>query len=564
MTLSAVPLPMRSAALVTLLVLGVFAARSVAAQGSVTVRADDPMYLDADRLIDAGLVDTVIVGQRPYSRMGLARIARQVQRRMADMDKRHEHASIQAVHAEARLLRALARELLTADSVDARAEMPAVGMAWLHSVRVEALVTDAPTRAVPTNGLGTSEADLNTFTDYRQGLRFVSGGNVAVETAHSAVFPFGLSVQARPRLWIHDERGGGVGVARGATLDLPSASARLVKGNVALTVGREYTVWPQAEGAAQFFSENAPALDMIRIGSDAPFALPSLLHWLGPVAGTIQVADLGTSVNDSHSRLVAYKLSAAPMSGLELGARYENHFGGSGARPASATDRIIDLVPFLDVFRHHVDSTDIESDKLLGLDARLRLRNAGNVTLFGEFSLEDFDLHRLRSIFTEDAAYSTGVIIPSLIVPSLSARLLYHTLGLRFYQHHLLTNGIAAHRLLLGDDLGRDAQGYAALLRWQGGGNLSLSGDMAYEERRNDDYSGSYTNPGRQGLVFTRVSTQPREQRTRGVAGVRWVSSDGHVLIEARGGAERTTNFNFRIGMPSTHGVGSIAATLFP
>ena len=555
---------MRSAALAVLLVLSVCSARSLGAQASVTVRTDDPMYLDADHLIDAGLVDTVIVGQRPYSRRGLALIARQVQRRLSDMATHDQHVSIQSLHAAERLLRALALEMPTARVDNAPGASSPVRPDWLHSLRVEALVTDAPTRAVPTNGLGSSEADLNTFTDYHQGLRLVPGANVAVESEHAVVLPFGVTVQARPRFWIHDERGGGQGASRGAAFELPSASARLVKGNVALTVGREYTVWPQAEGAAQFFSENAPALDMIRIASDAPFALPSPLHWLGPIAGTIQIADLGASVKNSHSRLVAYKLSASPVRGLELGARYENHFGGSGSPPTSAADRIIDLVPFLDVFRHHVDSTDVESDKLLGLDARLRLRNAGNVTLFGEFSLEDFDLHRLRSIFTQDAAYSTGVIIPRLVVPSLSARLLYHTLGLRFYQHHLLTNGIASHRRLLGDELGRDAQGYAMLVRWQGAGNLSLSGDMAYEERRNDEYFGAYTNPGRQGLVFTRASTQPRERRTRGVGGVRWLSTDGHVVIEARGGMERTTNFDFRVDMPAVHGVGSIAATFFP
>ncbi|MEP6991737.1 MAG: hypothetical protein ABJA80_12475, partial [bacterium] len=267
---------MRSAAPVALLLLAVLAARSVAAQGSVTVRADDPMYLDADRLIDAGLVDTVIVGQRPYSRTGLALIARQAQRRMAEMATTHEDVSVQDRRAAERLLRALSRELSPADGVNAPEAVPDVRVEWLHSLRVEALVTDAPTRAVPPNGLGSSEADLNTFTDYHQGLRLVSGGNVAVESEHSMEFPFGLSVQARPRLWIHDERRDGGGVGRGATLELPSASARLVKGNVALTVGREYTVWPQAEGAAQFFSENAPALDMIRVASNAPFVLPSL------------------------------------------------------------------------------------------------------------------------------------------------------------------------------------------------------------------------------------------------------------------------------------------------
>ena len=158
-------------------------ARSVGAQSSVTVRADDPMYLDADRLIDAGLVDTVIVGQRPYSRIGLAMIARQAQRRMADMATRHEQVSIQDRHAGERLLRGLARELSTPGGVNAPEATPDVRMEWLRSLRVEALVTDAPTRAVPPNGLGSSEADLNTFTDYHQGLRLVSDGRASCSRA---------------------------------------------------------------------------------------------------------------------------------------------------------------------------------------------------------------------------------------------------------------------------------------------------------------------------------------------------------------------------------------------
>ena len=42
-------------------------------QGTVTVRVDNPLYRDVDRLIDDGLVTDAIVGQRPYSRRALAR-----------------------------------------------------------------------------------------------------------------------------------------------------------------------------------------------------------------------------------------------------------------------------------------------------------------------------------------------------------------------------------------------------------------------------------------------------------------------------------------------------------
>ena len=548
---------MKFTAVLTAMIL--FLPTSVHAQGTVTVNVDDPLYRDADRLIDHGLVTHAIVGQRPYSRRTLARIAREARINLDASSTSVGERRLLDRRAAQHLLVSLAVEVAQLDGVaDGHAGIRA---SPLRELRIDGLVTDAPSRAVPPNGLGSVEADLNSLTDYRGGRRTLTGANLALESEHSVQFPAGISLQARPRAWWHDGRSSGLG---GLSGELLSGNLRAVRANVAVTVGREYTEWAQAEDAGLFFSANAPALDMIRIASDAPFLLPSVLSRLGSVAATLQVADLGRSDSNSHSRLVSYKVSLRPTAALELGATFENHYGGAGARGASAFDRVIDLAPFLDIFRHHVDSTTVESDKLLGLDGRMRLESLGNISLFAELALEDFDVHRLRSIFTEDAAYTAGAIIPVLFSPALSARVGYHTVGIRFYEHHLVRNGIASRRLILGDNLGRDAHGFFGVLRGTRADGLSVTAEGAYDIRHNDTYLGTYTNADRTGLVFNTVATSPTERRTRGILGVRWFPSDARMMYELRGGAERTSNFGFVTSGASTHAVGSVTLALFP
>ena len=50
-------------------IVGVLFSRLLRGQASVTVSSTDPVYRDIDRLAAAGLVDTIIFGQQPYSTM---------------------------------------------------------------------------------------------------------------------------------------------------------------------------------------------------------------------------------------------------------------------------------------------------------------------------------------------------------------------------------------------------------------------------------------------------------------------------------------------------------------
>ena len=157
-----------------------------------------------------------------------------------------------AHQATERLLASLAVEVAELDGIAEGGV--GIRVSPLHELRFDVLVTDAPTRPVPPNGLGSVEADLNSLTDYREGRRWLTGTNIALEGEHSVQFPSGISLQARPRALWHDGRSSG---ATGLSGELLSGSLRAVRGNLALTVGREYTEWALAEGAGLFFSANA-------------------------------------------------------------------------------------------------------------------------------------------------------------------------------------------------------------------------------------------------------------------------------------------------------------------
>ena len=59
---------------------------SLHAQGTGLVLPGDLIYTDIERLAELGVLDSTILGQRPYSRRAIARIARIVRARL----ERHE------------------------------------------------------------------------------------------------------------------------------------------------------------------------------------------------------------------------------------------------------------------------------------------------------------------------------------------------------------------------------------------------------------------------------------------------------------------------------------------
>jgi hypothetical protein len=229
-----------------------------------------------------------------------------------------------------------------------------------------------------------------------------------------------------------------------------------------------------------------------------------------------------------------------------------NHFGGEGAPDASVADRLIDFLPFIDIFRRHnyTDTSrtlDVESDKVLGLDGRLRVGGLRGVVLTGELLIDDFDVHRIPKLFTGYGSQTFNIIVPRFVSPLLSLKLSAKHMGILTYTHSQLTNGMTTRGRLLGDELGPDAKAFGGQLTWQPTAAFRFGVEGRSAIYSNAEYRSFYTDPNNTDFEVQKVSRTQNEQRDR--AGVViLVQSDAGPAGSVRFVTERSRNYLFQGG----------------
>jgi len=350
-----------------------------------------------------GLVDSVSVGQRPYSRRELGRIVAEAERNLPRLASKA--ASDQAYARRLKRARAVLAALRTEFGTDGRA-----GTRVVESGAIDGTWTNSPPRVVPSDELGGISAVTNPFVDYRLGRRYVGGGNLALETTHRVRLHSMLAAAARIRTWN--------GWAESGDTSSHRVSAEAVYGQLALRnllveVGRDHLFYGQAMRASLSVSGNAAALGMVKLASDMPFRLPWVLERLGPTRASFFLADLGDDQNFPGAVLAGYKFSFTPSPRVEYGVSVLNQMGGRGAPSASFGDRLLDLIPIIDPL--FIGKRDIEiSNKFAGWDLRLRFPSARGLEWYVDNLLDDFDHRRIWGSFRDDAGWITGFNLPRL------------------------------------------------------------------------------------------------------------------------------------------------------
>jgi hypothetical protein len=477
------------------------------AQATVTVAVQDPVYRDLDRLLGSGIVRTMIVGQKPYSRREIARI-------VAAASKAESTTTVSPTVAGI-----LAR--LRGDyEVEINALTGKAGIArgaTLDVVSLEVLGTNSAARAIPFDSTGSVDADLNPLLSGRAGRTYRPGVNSAVEGEMSVRALHQLVFRARERGYVSEN--GGSSFSGG---DLLAASGSLLLRNVITEVGRQQFVWGQGMEGGLLGSTSGRPLDMVRIATDTPFYLPWALKHLGPMRETFIVASLGRNQAFPGSYVIAYKASGNPWSPrFEFSASVFSEQGGTGAPSATYRDRIIDLIPALQYTLPAGDKSHAQiSNKFAGWEYRYRAPELGGMQIYIEHQFDDMDPRRWRSTLWEEGGHIAGVSFASLGGDgALSATAEYHHTGIRYYKHAVFSSGVEFNRTLLGDPLGN--QGNAGYLRlaWDHGGPSTLSIDGALERRGGNYYAAREDGapPHETNFHFDLLKPGPAEWRQRAV-----------------------------------------------
>jgi hypothetical protein len=517
---------------------------ALGAQGTALVAPSDPAYRDIERLVELGALDDVILGQRPYSLREFARIIRAARERFDDVG---EGRKVGAIDARERAAGGIIERLEGRFDTELHEAERQLVVSPVDAASMNFISTDAVHRGFPgTFGPG-ADASIEPLTYRRLGRRAPPGSTLALEVQQRVEVSSWLALRARERVEYR--------IPNDTTLsrhdgELLLASMRVRYANLALTVGREQLAWAQREGLGLFLASDAPALDQVSLAGDEPFRLPGFLDRLGPTQGTIFLADIGASAVRSHSRLLGYKLSVQPDPSFEIGGSFLNHFGGEGAPSASTGSRIVDFLPFVDIFRKHnyLDSSralDVESDKLLGVDARWRIARLGGLQLVGEVLIDDFDVHQIQRLLTGYGSSNLSIVLPQLGSPAWALELTARHMGILTYTHGQLTNGVATRGRLLGDELGPNAKAFGVELTWRPFPAVRVATEGRAAIYSSADYASEYADSAQTDYVVRKVAARPDELRDRFRATVEFQSDEGLALV-VRGGGERVRNLNFQ------------------
>lgn len=515
------------------------------AQGATLLSVDDPAYADLDRLATLGLLDTVIFGQRPYSRREVARIVRSACARAGagGGDCTGSWNAPLASSDAPRILRGLARRFVATQN---DAESPRRRVVLVDGAALGVTSTDAIRRGFPGNLTRQTEATIDPLATERLGRPAVRGQTTAFEIAQRVDVTSWLGFRAAERLELRRARDSSLRSVDGEVLQ---ASVRARARNVAITVGREQVTWSQGNREGLFLASNAPALDLVSLANDYPFLLPGPFRRLGPTSATLVVADLGASVARSHSKLLTYKASIQPTRSLELGGTFMNHFGGEGGRASSLGNHLIDFVPFLDIFRRHnyYDTTralDVDSDKLLGVDGRVRLAGLGGLLVTGEVLIDDFDVRRIPDLFGGTGSSMLALTVPMVVNADWSMKVWARHMGILTYAHGVVSNGITTRGRLLGEPLGPDAKEFAGELRWTRAPLLRMTLGARSAQYSDADYAASYADVEQVRYVVRKQRRGVNELRDGMSATIRLTRDDGSAFI-AHAAAERIRNAGF-------------------
>lgn len=509
------------------LLLAMAVARGVGAQARAFVPPDAPVYRDIDRLWAAGLIDTIVTGTRPYTEREIVRLLSEAKRNLGRRSDATEWAASAIAAGLVRYERASPTGIAT--------------------VSADVTFLDSPNRGIPADGNGSIDASINPLASHRSGRPLVYGTTTTIETLIDVSFGRLIAASLQPRAAMGAPRTS----ASEGTLELQSGNVVGTFGNLVIDAGRGYVAFGQSYPSGLLLSGNSPALDMIRISTERPAALPWVFRLLGPMYGTLFVADLGTSHQDHpHAKLAGYHLSILPHPNVEIGAEVIDETGGNGAPPGTFTDRVVDLFPVFDLpllemlYRGYGNLRF--SNKLAGMDAHLRLPRAAGMEVYAEAAVDDADIRRLRSTLLEDGGIIAGLAWSCVLeCGRLVTRLEYHQTGIRYYTHTDFSSGVQKEGALLGDPLGPRGLGGYAIVDAEAGRFGRVQFSAAHEVRSGNLYHSVASDSTLSDFHFEQLLHRPGEHRTRVTTDWRTGRVDSRWSVGVGFGLELVTNADF-------------------
>ena len=451
--------------------------------GSPSVPLDSWIYTALDRLAGMGLIDSAFAGMRPWTRLTCAQMVAEAQDRVDDAGP-------------------IAHDLIGELEREFQPELGGGAERGETNVRLESLyfrgenISGTPL----TDGYHFAQTHITEFgRPYSQGWNSVTGFSAYSSSGPWIAYVRGelqtspsvpeLPLAARQTILNVDFFPSGflppaTGRPHISQFELLDAYVGITFSNWQATFGRQSLWWGPGDGGPMMFSNNAQPIDMFRINRIAPFKLPSILGWLGPLRCEFFLGQLTgyqfvltpSGLTGQFGQALAQqpflhgqKISFKPTRNFEFGIFRTTVYGGPGY-PLNFHDLLRSLFSTQNEAVGLTGSAIKPGDRRSGLDFSYRIPRLRNwVTFYGDGFTED----QISPIgYFDRSAWHAGLYfsrIPKFQKLDLRVEGVYTDnplgggVGLGFFYRNLTwKDGYRNNGNLIGSWIGREGQGAQA------------------------------------------------------------------------------------------------------
>ncbi len=441
--------------LTLLLFLAAAGETSLYAKSTVNVLPTSSSYRSVDKLVAAGWVNGIIVGQKPWTRQEFARIAIEGAKNIQNRAQVTEVAPW-ILNALSDLQAEFSVEI--AESTDA--SRSAIETQPLGEFGFRFAWMDSPYRPLPLdNGLGGTDSLINPLSSYREGHFLNHGLNIQAESTHWVNFGDVLSAYAEPYFQL--PAANPFRVQDNLTMNRLYATYQFQ--NLNIEIGRDSIVWGPEEYGGLIASTNPRPFNLIKLSNDAPFDL----WFLGPARLVVFAGELGPDqLYFPHSMLFGYGISVKPFSVLELALFHDITMFGEGAPSTQWYDPVLEALFLRRNQLSVADKNVIVAKHRGGFQIDLQIPQLRNSHIYFENCWGDFGVDSFAADFSYRFSFTLGIYIPLLEEDGSSdLRLAYTYLGPLLYRNSVFVSAGSIDQSVVGFAAGSDVYDLSAVFR---------------------------------------------------------------------------------------------------
>lgn len=499
---------------------------------SVNVPLNDWSYRAIDTLIGFGLIQTAIVGMKPFTRDEMARL-------IVEAIPRVETLSYRQRIVANRLLRRLTRAFQDEVNRQTGSAPEAPWFSWkpLAEVSLQFLHLDGkPTRMLPEGSIDATEG--TPLIRNNEGIDYDDGQNLLLTSYTYGKMWDRFAFFLQPLFALNFPSD-----------DAVDTDARFHKGYLKASLGpfefefgRDSLWWGQGARGTLVFSDEARPLNLAQVSTPHPVKLPWVFRYLGLVKAAAFFSVLEADRDVPRARLVGTRLQIKPATWLELGIVGGIQFGGEGV-PG------LDLGDWAQILRF--GSPEGKTNQIVAVDLRLTLPFLRYTEFYVEYGGEDTG--NLQKGFPSTPLFDDVAFVVGLYVPRLTddgrTTFRFEWMGNTFsndntpgvwYTNGTFTSGFTFKRRVLGHAAGGDGQEFFWRLTRDITDFILLGGDFSYQWR------------GDVLLNNAAVTGRQKERHYRGGVDLRYFVTD-QWEVQSRFALEKVDNFNLQAGDDRTN-----------